>query len=151
MITYRFLYEVQLNSGRVYCTALRGSIERSFAEDYHTKIVSGNSTIYAFSMNSWLYQVWFLDYNILEVMYLNKFLQHIQNPIYIMFGDLFSFFLKTYLHNDFMFEDMFTHFLKTCGHYIFIPVYTMFEEVFAKTSISKLNTQESWFLCLDGH
>ena len=60
-----------------------------------------------------------------------------------MFVNMFSFFLNAYLHNDFMFEDMFTHFLKTCGHYIFIPVYTMFEEVFAKTSISKLNTQES--------
>ena len=84
-------------------------------------------------------------------MYSNKFFQHVQNPIYIMFGDLFSFFLKTYLHNDFMFEDMFTHFLKTCGHYILIPVSTMFEEVFAKTSITKLNTQESWLLCLDGH
>ena len=70
---------------------------------------------------------------------MNKFLQHVQSPIYTMFGDMFSFFLKTFLHNDFMFEDMFTHCSKTCGHYILIPVYTIFEEVFAKTSITKWN------------
>ena len=76
-------------------------------------------------------------------MYLNTFLQHIHSSIYTMFGDMFSFFLKMFLHNEFMFEDMFIHCLKTCGHYSLIPVYTMFEEVFAKTSITKLNTQES--------
>ena len=44
-VPFRFLYEVQLNSGRINCTAHRGSIERSFAEDYHTKIISGRNPV----------------------------------------------------------------------------------------------------------
>ena len=102
-------------------------------------VYTTSEVIFTQWLNSWLHQVWCLDYNILEVTYLNKFLQHVQSPIYTMFGDMFSFFLKTFLHNDFMFEDMFTHCSKTCGHYILIPIYTIFEEVFAKTSITKWN------------